>query len=57
MKEYKIIFESGVVEKIKAGSIEYNSHIGRIDINDENGEEMEEVYLDFEQITAIIPQH
>lgn len=56
MKEYKIIFDNGVVETIKAGSIEYNSHIGRIEINDEDGEEMEEIYIDFEQITAIIPQ-
>ena len=56
MKEYKIIFDNGVVEMIKADSIEYISHIGRIEVNDENGEEIEEVYIDFEQITAIIPQ-
>ena len=56
MNEYKIIFENGVTENIKAGSINYNDHIGRIEVNDEDGEEVDEVYLDFEQIVAIIPQ-
>ncbi|MFH5830996.1 hypothetical protein [Halalkalibaculum sp. DA384] len=56
MKTYKIIFDSGVTERVEVGSIEYNDHIGRIEINDENGDEMEQFYLDFEQIAAIIPQ-
>lgn len=56
MKTYKVIFQNGVVEEIEAGSIEFNSHIGRIEIKDEEGEEIEEFYLDFEQITAIIPR-
>ncbi|MDR8391996.1 hypothetical protein NC796_12635 [Aliifodinibius sp. S!AR15-10] len=55
MKRYKIIFDSGVTEEIEVGSLSYNDHIGRIEINDDDGEEMEEYYLDFEQITAIIP--
>lgn len=56
MNEYKIIFENGVVEIIEAASIEFNSHIGQIEVKDENGDEFEELYMDFEQITAILPQ-
>lgn len=56
MKKYKIIFDSGVTELIEVGSIEFNDHIGRIEINDEEGEELDEFYLDFEQIAAIIPK-
>ncbi|MDX1639651.1 MAG: hypothetical protein R3281_16930 [Balneolaceae bacterium] len=55
MNRYKIIFDNGVTEQINAGSIEFNDHIGRIEVLDEEGEEIEELYLDFEQITAIIP--
>ncbi len=56
MNEYKIIFDSGVTEHIQAVSIEFNDHIGRIEVKDEEGEQVDELYLDFDHITAIIPQ-
>lgn len=56
MKEYKIIFESGVSETITVGDIEINEHIGRIDIRDEEGNELDDYYMDLEDISAIIPK-
>lgn len=56
MNEYKIIFKSGVSETITVGALEINEHIGRIDIRDEEGNELEEYYLDLEDISAIIPK-
>lgn len=56
MNKYKIIFDSGETEILEAGSVDFNPHIGRIEVKDSKGDEIEELYLDFERITAIIPQ-
>lgn len=56
MNRYKIIFDSGETEIIEGGSIDFNAHIGKIEVKDEEGDEIEELYLDFEHIAAIIPQ-
>ncbi|MDZ7658171.1 hypothetical protein [Fodinibius sp.] len=56
MTEYKIIFESGVMVDITAGSIELNDVLDKVEVKDDDGKEMEELYLNFEDISAIIPQ-
>lgn len=56
MTDYKIIFESGVTVEISAGSIELNDVLDNVEVKDDDGKEMEEVYLNFEDISAIIPQ-
>ncbi|WP_441000993.1 hypothetical protein [Fodinibius sp. SL11] len=56
MTTYKVIFESGVTVDIEAGSIELNDVLDKVEIKDDNGKEMEEVYLNFEDISAIIPK-
>lgn len=56
MNKYKIIFESGVTEMIEVGSLQFNEHIGRIEVKNKAGEELDQYYLDFEHIAAIIPQ-
>ena len=56
MTEYKIIFESGVVETIKANSITPNDVLDKVEVKGKDGEELEEVYLNFDHISAIIPQ-
>lgn len=56
MTDYKIIFESGVTTEITAGSIELNDVLDKVEVKDDNGKEMEEIYLNFDHISAIIPQ-
>jgi hypothetical protein len=56
MIDYKIIFESGVTEKITAGSIELNDVLDKVEVKDDDGNEIDGVYLNFEDISAIIPQ-
>lgn len=56
MTNYKIIFESGVTVDITAGSIELNDVLDKVEVKDDDGNEMEELYLNFEDISAIIPQ-
>lgn len=56
MNTYKIVFDSGETEIIEVGSLRCNEHIGKIEIKDENGQELEQYYLNFDQIAAIIPQ-
>ena len=56
MTNYKIIFESGVTVDITAGSIELNDVLDKVEVKDDDGKEMEELYLNFEDISAIIPQ-
>lgn len=56
MTKYKIIFESGVTVDIEAGSIVPNDVLDKIEIKDDDGKEMDEVYLSFDDIAAIIPQ-
>ncbi|WP_176466241.1 hypothetical protein [Aliifodinibius salipaludis] len=56
MTDYKIIFESGVTEEITVGSIELNDVLDKVEVKDDEGKEMEQVYLNFEDISAIIPQ-
>lgn len=53
---YKIIFESGIAETIEAESIELNDVLDKVEVRGEDGEKLEEVYLNFEHISAIIPQ-
>ncbi len=55
MTEYKIIFESGVTATIEAESIEPNDVLDKVEVIGADGQEMEEVYLNFEHISAIIP--
>lgn len=55
MTDYKIIFESGVAVEITAGKIELNDVLDNVAVKDDNGKDMEEVYLNFEDISAIIP--
>jgi hypothetical protein len=56
MTEYKIIFESGVTTTIEAESINLNDVLDKVEVKGTDGEEMEEVYLNFNHISAIIPQ-
>lgn len=56
MTDYKIIFESGVTIEITAGAIEPNDVLDKVVVKDDNGNEMDEIYLNFEDISAIIPQ-
>lgn len=56
MNTYKIIFESGVKETIEAHSIELNEVLEKVEILDEDGNEREEIYLNLENISGIIPQ-
>lgn len=56
MTEYKIIFESGVTTTIEAESITPNDVLDKVEVKGADGEEMEEFYLNFNHISAIIPQ-
>lgn len=56
MKTFKLVFESGVIETIEAGSIEMNDVLDKVVVKDDNGKEKSEYYLNFEHISAIIPQ-
>jgi hypothetical protein len=53
---YKIIFENGITETIEAESIELNDVLDKVEVKGKDGEEIEEMYLNFEHISAIIPQ-
>lgn len=53
---YKIIFESGVTETIEAESIELNDVLDKVEIKGKDGKEMDEIYLNFDHISGIIPQ-
>lgn len=57
MTIYKIIFENGVTETVEAESIELNDVLDKVEIKGTDGQEMEEVYLNFDHISAIIPQN
>lgn len=57
MKTFKIVFESGVTETIEAGSIELNDVLNKVIVKDRNGKKMEEFYLNFEHISAVIPKN
>lgn len=56
MTTYKIVFESGVTETLEAESIELNNVLDKIEVKGADGKEMEEIYLNLEHISAIIPQ-
>ncbi|MEL7833634.1 hypothetical protein [Fodinibius sp. Rm-B-1B1-1] len=56
MTTYKIIFQSGVTTDIEAGSIELNDVLDKVKVQDDDGQEIDEMYLDFDDISAIIPQ-
>ncbi len=56
MKTFKLVFESGVTETIEAGSIEMNDVLDKVVVKDDSGKEISEYYLNFEHISAIIPQ-
>lgn len=53
---YKIIFESGVTTTIKAKSINPNDVLDKVEVIGEDGQERDNVYLNFEHISGIIPQ-
>lgn len=55
MTEYKIIFESGVTTTIKPESVNPNDVFGKVEIKGADDEEIEDIYLNFEHISAIIP--
>jgi hypothetical protein len=57
MTEYKIVFKSGVTETVKAESIELNDVLDKVDIKGPDGKEIEELYLNLDHISAIIPQN
>ncbi|HKL18191.1 MAG TPA: hypothetical protein VJ905_04455 [Halalkalibaculum sp.] len=56
MKNFKVVFESGVTETIKAGKIELNDVLDKVVVEDDQGKEMKQHYLNFEHISAVIPQ-
>lgn len=56
MTTFKVVFESGVTETIEAVEIEMNDVLGKVVVKDDSGKELEEYYLNFEHISAIIPQ-
>lgn len=56
MRSFKIVFESGVTETIEAGTINCNDVLDKVEVKDDDGKEMEEFYLNFNHISAIIPQ-
>lgn len=57
MTTFKVIFESGVTTEIEAGSIELNDVLDKAEVKDDDGKEMGDIYLNFEDISAIIPQN
>jgi hypothetical protein len=57
MTQYKIIFESGVTATIEAESIEPNDVLDKVEVKGADGQDMDDVYLNFEHISAIIPQN
>lgn len=57
MNTFKIVFESGVTETLEAGEIELNDVLDKVIVKDDSGKEMDNYYLNFEHISAIIPQH
>ncbi|MDZ7683377.1 MAG: hypothetical protein U5J63_17130 [Fodinibius sp.] len=56
MTEYKIIFESGVTATIEAESINPNDVLDKVEVKGADGQNKEGMYLNFEHISAIIPQ-
>lgn len=56
MKNFRVVFESGVTETIKAGKIELNDVLDKVEVKDDDGKEMKEYYLNFDHISAVIPQ-
>ncbi len=56
MTTYKIVFESGVTDTVEAESIEVNDVLDKVLVKGSDGKEREEVYLNFEHISGIIPQ-
>lgn len=56
MKEYKIVFESGVTETVETGSIEVNDVLEKVVCEDDDGKEIEDFYLKLEHVSAVIPQ-
>lgn len=56
MKNFRVVFESGVTETIKAGKIELNDVLDKVEVKDDDGKEMKEFYLNFDHISAVIPQ-
>lgn len=55
MTTYKIIFENGHTVTIEAGSIEMNEVLGKVEIKDQDGNEIDEIFLNIDHISAIIP--
>jgi hypothetical protein len=55
MTDYKIIFKNGVTIDITAGSIELNDVLDKVEVKDDNDQEIDQLYLNFEDISAIIP--
>lgn len=56
MNTFKVVFESGVTETIEAGEIELNDVLDKVVVKDDSGQEMKKFYLNFDHISAIIPQ-
>lgn len=56
MKNFKVVFESGVTETIKAGEIELNEVLDKVIVKDDRGKKMDKFYLNFDHISAVIPQ-
>lgn len=54
--EYKIIFESGITETINVGGLVLNEVLDNVEVRNEDGEKIDNFYLNIEHISAIIPQ-
>lgn len=54
--KYKIIFESGITETIEVGSLELNEVLDSVEVKDEDGQKIDNFFLNIEHISAIIPQ-
>lgn len=47
MKTFKVVFESGVIETIEAGSIEMNDVLDKVVVKDGSGKEKKRVLSQF----------
>jgi len=56
MNTYNIIFENGHTVTIEAASIEMNEVLDKVEVKDQDGNEIEEIFLNIDHISAIIPQ-
>jgi len=56
MNTYRIIFENGHTVTIEAASIEMNEVLDKVEVKDQDGNEVDEIFLNIDHISAIIPE-